>query len=307
MFDVIMPIAKQDLAVALENIPYIRRNLDVRKLIIISKNEIKQSIPNKAWIDFIDEDQVLDGMTFGRIKEILIQRGATGRRAGWYFQQFIKMAYCYCCQDQIYVSFDADSLPLRRIEYYNNRHELYFNLRDEYNPLYFQTLKNLIGYDRVAPKSFISEHMFFECCYMRELIEKIMNNSALEGRTFYEKILHAVPEAGLEGSGFSEFETYGTFIMKEHPEGHTYRELRTFRAGKRLLEKNEAVLEWFGKTYDIVAFEKWERPTLMCKIWSCDRMREKYTADEAVDIFNKWKGNIVFKIANRIGRVIFKY
>ena len=59
--------------------------------------------------------------------------------------------------------------------------------------------------------SFVSEHMVIKTEIMKELINKIENNTNLNGSIWYEKIINSINIDYLDNTGFSEYETYGTF------------------------------------------------------------------------------------------------
>lgn len=83
--------------------------------------------------------------------------------------------------------------------------------------------------------------------------------AAAGGRRFWERILSAVSDENLSGSGFSEFETYGNYVQKYHPGMYELRTLRGLRKGAEFFgtAPTAAQLQWAAKSYDTIAFERW--------------------------------------------------
>jgi hypothetical protein len=125
---------------------------------------------------------------------------------------------------------------------------------------YFKTINILFdgAVFKLTNKSFIAEHMMVHKDIMIEMIEKIENNNKIHGNKFYEKILYAIDRNEIIGSGFSEFETYGNYVLKYYPEKYCLRELRILRDGACFVNKsdiNDNVLNWIAKSYDTISFE----------------------------------------------------
>ena len=94
---------------------------------------------------------------------------------------------------------------------------------------------------------------------MKEILDNLMHQPQLLGGSFWERILSAVSDENLPGSGFSEFETYGNYVMKYHPGMYELRTLRGLRKGAEFFgtAPTEAQLKWAAKSYDTIAFERW--------------------------------------------------
>jgi hypothetical protein len=94
---------------------------------------------------------------------------------------------------------------------------------------------------------------------MKELIHNIEMNEQLQGKYFFEKILYAVNKKDIEYGGFSEFETYGNYVLNYYPDMYTFRKLKTYRQGGMVIEKsqiNNETLNWVAKDYDTISFEE---------------------------------------------------
>ena len=52
--------------------------------------------------------------------------------------------------------------------------------------------KLLPNLHKTIDKSFISEHMIFDCHYVIKMLEDIESNAAVKGKMFWEKILYSI-------------------------------------------------------------------------------------------------------------------
>ena len=122
-FEVILPIAISDYETASLNIPRIMRFLHPKSIIVIGRKEIGEKLrvdfPDSSEIRFLNEDTVVPGLTFSSLHSLLKERQAE-KRTGWYFQQFIKMAYSLVSDTEFYLSWDADTLPLREKKFFTS-------------------------------------------------------------------------------------------------------------------------------------------------------------------------------------------
>jgi hypothetical protein len=133
-------------------------------------------------------------------------------------------------------------------------------MKNEHHVPYFKIINMLFDGSvfKLTNRSFIAEHMMIDKDIMVEILEKIENNKKINGNNFYEKILYAIDRNEIGGSGFSEFETYGNYVLKYYPEIYCPRELRTLRDGAHFINKadiNNDVLNWIAKSYDTISFE----------------------------------------------------
>lgn len=257
-FELIIPVAEGDLEVLKNSIHYLKLYLVPQKVIIISSAKAAEKV---GWLDkmveFIDEDTLYPGLTYGAIKIYMEERGYASRKIGWYFQQFLKMAYAYRCKGEYYLSWDADTIPLRDISFFDAEDKPIFSLKKEYHKSYFDTIYRMLGLNKMKTESFIAEHMLFKKDFMLELIDKIGKNRT---KTWFFNILENInTEDLISGSaGFSEFETYGTYVAATYPNYYSFRTVRAIRNGKCYFDTklDENVMKWLGKDFFSITFEK---------------------------------------------------
>lgn len=231
-FDVIIPVGANDVSFVSKVVSYIMQNIKgVNSIYIITSlcyvSKLRQNLKVYSNCIVLNEDTLVSSLSLKRIQSIIVERGGYKLRSGWYFQQFLKLAFAYSkyCGDY-YLSWDADTLPLSDIVFFEGDNIL-FNPKKEYHAPYFVALERLLGFGKVYEHSFIAEHMMFSrkiVCEMLDAIEK----SKIEGTDWIDRILNACDFKKHTGD-FSEFETYGSYCYVKYPELYKPRHLNTFR------------------------------------------------------------------------------
>ena len=268
---VIIPTITKDYLRMRDLVPArVLNHLCVSELIFIGNNElceeVNKDIPGRYHgmpIKILNEEELLPREPVieyikGRVSQI--DAGLANRvRGGWYYQQFLKMLFCGKCTGQFYMSWDMDTVPIRDIELFDDDGKPVFGLKSEYNPGYFKTIDNLLGLKKNIDGSFISEHMVFSKGYMEEMIGLIMTRQP-QGNSFWEAVIESIDQDYIS-LGFSEFETYGTFVTDKYPDSYSYREFRSFRRGSWFVnesELSEEDIRWLAADYDAITFENAE-------------------------------------------------
>lgn len=261
--DIVICLASKDYKIVKKVIKYCRSFLqrDEERIFVITHTENNRFF-SKRWKEkyhcvLVDEDRLIDGLSFSKCKELLsrhFQKG-TNIYPGWYLQQFLKMGFALTnyAKDE-YLIWDSDTIPLHRLNFKENGKYL-LTVKTENHKPYFDTLQRLLGFGKQYDRSFIAEHMPINVDIMRELIARI-GQSDVEGTSWYEKILNAT--SGRDEQAFSEFETYGNFCMKYHFELIETRPLVTMRTagllyGRGVTNKQLRLLE--KMEYDTASFE----------------------------------------------------
>lgn len=261
-FVLIMPIKASDWQSAKKAIPLIQKNINPRKIVVISDFELKGDLRNYENILFLDENKLIPNMSYQSVKSTLQKAGGNPKFAGWYLQQFLKLGFARICKDEYYLVWDADMIPLNPISFFDNSTgKPFLTLKREYVKPYFSTIKNLLDLDKNRNESFIAEHMLFNTDLCNHLLSKIEANSKIPGKVFWEKCIYG--SAFSEGEqAFSEFETYGTYVTTYYPDAYILRRMKSFRCGKDFLGESPSkeILNWVAKDFDTISFEHWSVP-----------------------------------------------
>ena len=266
-YDVIIPVAFKDYSFLKKSHPYLCANLGAEHIFILTKGKMAHYLPLEIKKDplfvVLDEDKLLDGLTFEFIHSIIKTQGREHTNTGWYFQQFLKMAFALSnyCKNDYYLSWDADTIPLQKISFFDVDERPFFSMKTEYHKPYFIAIKRLLGIEKINEGSYIAEHMMFNKSIMCELLDTIQR-SCVDGLIWYEKILNAIVPELESANSFSEFETYGSFCKLNYPSLYVERKLPSFRRGGLIQGRFvcDDVLQKLGEDFVTSSFEIYDRP-----------------------------------------------
>ena len=268
VFDTLIIVTASDFLRLKDNYQQLIKCMPGQDIIFVGSLELKNAVSEAdlgtraKWLnenEIIPFDQVHQTIS-NRMSELLkgneLPRGITG----WYYQQFLKMQYARICQNRYYMVWDGDTLPCKEFDVFTEEGKSFIDVKSEYHKPYFDTMARLIPYlSKCIDRSFIAEHMMFECFIMKELLDENENNSELDGNAFWEKIINAISVEGLQTNSFSEFETYGTYATLKHPDCAVIRHWRSFRYGGyffRPQDISESDYEWLARDFHAISFEK---------------------------------------------------
>lgn len=261
-FDLVIPVGGKDCFFLRRNLSVLKQYLHPDKIFIITKKcYFVYFIHLSEHVELIDEDQIIHQVNFQKVSTYLCNVNMSMNSTGWYLQQFLKMGFALSChaKKKFYLSWDADTIPLKEIFFFDVVGKPYFTMKDEYHTPYFDTIWKIFGIEKNVKESFISENMLFDVEIMKEIVLKI-ENSDVKGENWCEKIINSLPMN--EKNGFSEFETYGTYVMNYYPQKYALRTLSSFRECgieySRLLVKRN--FNSLSRKYAIISLENKDRP-----------------------------------------------
>ena len=271
LLSVLMLSVPLDIDTLLRNADFFFRYLPVKNIYVAAPETVQEKVTafNDSRIIFVNENEFSD---VKRIRELYSSRTSIDPgRAGWYIQQFVKMSFSFFTHDDYYLIWDSDTIPLKPVKMFADDGRLYFDMKKEYNPPYFATMGRILpGVKKAVRKSFISEHMVIRSEYMREMIGEIESLAGLEGNNFQEKIMNAVDAKDLHEAGFSDYETYGNYVMARHKDSYILRNWRSLRHGGRfysdISQVSPEVLRWISSRYDAATFEKFSERSRIAKL-----------------------------------------
>lgn len=268
MYNIVIPVIYRDYSFLKTTIRYVNKYLTPKKIFIITDIRFKRFLPKVVLNDthcvIVDENKLLEGLSYDLIKKFLGELGRTKMGSGWYFQQFLKMAFALSdfCDTDYYLSWDSDTIPLHRIDFFDENEKPYFTMKTEHHDAYFVAIERLLGITKVNSRSYIAENMLFNKSIMFDLINRIQSNNRLVGTTWYEKIIYALEPESISPMGFSEFETYGNFCLNYYPDFYVERTLPSFREGGLIQGRfvSERILKQLSFDLAIASFEMYDRP-----------------------------------------------
>ena len=262
--EVVIPHTPRNNELLRRNIPFLLKYLPSDSLWILTDAENVKALGFFAngSVHLVDEDSVLPGLTLGGVKSFFSGSSVPPTRVGWYYQQFLKMAWALRADSsEWYLVWDSDTFPLRPIEAFGESGLPFFSTRKEFNPVYFETIKRLLGIEKIASRSFIAEYMTINRDMMRSLIAEIEAKNEIAGESFWEKITSAALSSSDPYRAFSEYETYGTYFSVRKPCSYEEATRKTSRKGARRfgLKPGTKDLARLARRFDIVSFERWDR------------------------------------------------
>jgi FkbM family methyltransferase len=229
-----------------------------RHLLVVPDDEIsffKSRTPSS--FDVVGESRYV-----ADVVALIANRMPPGRpaRTGWYLQQIIKLrALAETGEDDVAVIWDADTVPLRRLNFVDGLGRLvHWKGTEDCRP-YFTAIERLLGMEKAVGYSFIAQCLAIRGRWMREFIDLIERR---HGRPWIEAILASIDFS--QTSGFSEYETLGTFLAHKHPNEIAATDRPWLRQGRwRLGEAANVDSTWARPMlwgFDFVAFEGWQEP-----------------------------------------------
>lgn len=244
---------------SLHNLAYVVSGLRVnvvgtRNVYVVTKSECVRETVHGAEI--IDENAL--GIDKELIESWFRSHGYSTRRVNWYFQQFLKLAFAASSRAERLLVWDGDTIavsPVRLASVHDGKVEVHLPRCPHYHRPYFETNVRLLGIGKVAPYSFITEFAVIDTSLCRKMIDEISDESS---SPWYLKVLGCIGPSDIESSGFSEYELIGSYQASNGVSFRfgDYRSLR--RASSYFgLEADHRVLDFLGKHYQFVSFEKW--------------------------------------------------
>lgn len=260
--DIVICSSTKDCLILRKSIYFLYQNIENVRIYIVTAKRNFRLFPDrflrKYNVHLVDELEIVPGRD--NLEAAAAAHFSCRYRFGWYYQQFLKMGFAlsrYAGKE--YLIWDADTILLNKIHFFEQG-KMVFTPKSEYHQAYFSTIDRLLGYGKEVPYSYIAEHMPVSVSIMREIVDRIKENTALQGKTWTEKIIMATPEN--DPNGFSEFETYGTYCHHNYPERILMRSLRTCREGGEHYSRLAPVhvLKKLADRYDTISIETWSKP-----------------------------------------------
>jgi hypothetical protein len=183
----------------------VRQNLNhpTGRVIVVGPDvpALRQACAREAC-DFVDEREAAP-VPRETIHHVV---GGLDRR-GWIFQQIVKLNTPAFATHENVLILDADTVLLRPQRFVGpGRCRL--RCSDEYHPPYFWMFERLMGFPARTRVSFVAHHMIFNAGVLTRLKAHIERRS---GRPWHQAILESLDPH--EASSFSEFETYGNWLL----------------------------------------------------------------------------------------------
>ena len=201
-----------------------------------------------------------ESLFVGNLKEKIAQTLTPENqdRIGWYLQQFVKISAVLAHEDQdVVLIWDADTVPLKKLEFINLNGQFIYYKGDEYRKSYFDFIERALGLKRTQNFSFIAQSLILKVSWARELTNALAQSAQLP---WIDAVLSFLDKA--EPAGFAEFETLGSWIWNHHHNEIMISGRPWYRNGLSLvgnpLKLSQSVWNGLAKSYDFISFEGWD-------------------------------------------------
>ncbi|MBE7445840.1 MAG: FkbM family methyltransferase [Planctomycetia bacterium] len=249
--DIIIPAHEKDADVLPYVIDAVRKNVNhpIGNIIIISYNSDKiLTICTAKQCIFVNENTVLP-ITKNDIKHIV--NGSD--RTGWLFQQLLKLGGERLSSQEHYLILDADTIFIRP-HVFEFQGKTIFYCSDEYHKPYFTMYERLLGIKAKCPLSFVSHTMLIEKTKLENLRKEIENKHKT---TWYEAIINNIDKS--EGSGFSEYETYGNYVFSHYSKEIILEYWFNLSLAKGEIKNIENLKKQFLNKYKSISFHSYNK------------------------------------------------
>ncbi len=207
-----------------------------------------------------------DGFVLEIASQLRERLGSKSLRYGWYLQQFIKLAAVerFASHANV-VLWDADTIPLKAITFFKNDGRPTYFLGTEHHLPYFGVIEKTLGIDRYFSQSFVAQSFPVLASHAQLFFRYIEQRS---GCPWHEAFLGAIDFD--QESGFSEYETLGTFVRYFFPNEIAFQEELWLRNGWLLFPSPAAAMRASGRLlwsqkYAFCSFEAWQKPQPGCQ------------------------------------------
>lgn len=187
-------------------------------------------------------------------------------RFGWYFQQFIKIeALKNIKKDEIFVIWEADTIPLKKIIFFKSKKILFYKGNEHPHKPYFDLIKKSFSYNRMIKYSLIAQCLAFKGVWMKSFFNYFIKNHKVNWKIFFINNIDFI-----EKSGFSEYETLGTFFYKNFGKNIKIIKNNWCRLGYSEVGSLNSFYfqkEKLSKKYCFISFENWDTPGFIFKFY----------------------------------------
>ncbi|KAK3287903.1 hypothetical protein CYMTET_4608 [Cymbomonas tetramitiformis] len=225
-----------------QTVKLLRFNFNFRNLIYVVK--YKEFCPYLLSLDdsvrCLDENDVLPGVSYKTLSapgmsDNIKKLQGDNNRIGWYFQQYLKVGVALTIPDlsDHYLIWDADNIPIKPFEMFTEDGDAKFcaNPSSSKSRSYGRFYKHITGRELLHPErkgkvyNFVCGYMMFYRPYVKEFlsfvddyVQRNRPRDTLAKRGFPWSIHSVAEELFPSGTMFSEYDSYGSWVMDMHPQ-----------------------------------------------------------------------------------------
>lgn len=258
--DILIPVIEKDLEVLPYVIDAARKNIrhPIGEILVVAPESSKiKKLSSAKNCKFINENSVMP-ITKRDIVYSPKRRNTYIDRSGWLFQQLLKLSGDTLSKNEGFLVLDADTVLISPHVFERDGKSVLFYRSLYYKP-YFETYRRLLGEDAAGPARsifFVSHYMFFKKKRLQELKKLIESKHKTD---WYTAVLNSMNKN--KWDSFSEFETYGNFMMKNHPREIILKPRQNLILTRSSLKNLAKIEKELANRYHIrsVSFHDWKR------------------------------------------------
>ncbi|PKM45958.1 MAG: hypothetical protein CVV03_06015 [Firmicutes bacterium HGW-Firmicutes-8] len=258
--DILIPVIEKDLEVLSYVIDSARKHIrhPLGEIFVVAPESCKiRKLSSEKNCKFINENSVLP-ITKKDIVYSPKKRNTYIDRSGWLFQQFLKLSGDTLSMNEGFLVLDADTVLIRPHVFERDKKSVLF-FRSLYYKPYFETYKRLLGEDAAGPAQhifFVSHYMYFKKKRLQELKKRIEFKHQTD---WYTAVLNSMNKN--QWDSFSEFETYGNFMMKNHLSEIILKPRQNLSLTRNRLKDISKIEKKLANKYKIrsVSFHDWKK------------------------------------------------
>jgi len=247
--DIVIPTIEKDFGLLGVVIDSINKNIEhpINNIYIISKiNTELINFCKQKQIILVDEETILG---YSKKNINYISNGID--RSGWLFQQLLKLGADKITECENYLVIDSDTVLINKHCFLKNNKFILFE-SSEYHKKYFETYKKLLREDARHNLSFISHMMLFNKDVLISLKNKIEEST---NKKWDEAIIELIDNS--DGSYFSEFETYGNFLVEQKDVKIIFAPFYNKHLKENISMNYEELAKKYSNNYNSVSFHNY--------------------------------------------------
>ena len=236
---------------------YIVKYIAARRYTVIVPDSQVREFENKtnSRYEVIPESDLI-GKLKNRI-EHKVPENQSGR-VGWYLQQFIKLFALSKLKDEdVALIWDADTVPLKALEFISDDGKLRYYIGNENHAPYFDFISKLLDVHKKQEFSFIAQCFPIRGAWAKAFFQEV---ECCQDENWVDSFLNSIDFN--HNSGFSEYETLGSFIYNKYPQEIMVLSNKWSRLGNLLIGSANnleyKISKLITRKYDYISFESWD-------------------------------------------------
>lgn len=213
--DIFTPLLTKDLPVFRQSARYARKNIKhpIKNHFVVGPEtpELVQACREEGCV-FVPEAEVL-GMSLQEFKNVF-RGGQSFERAGWLYQQFLKLSADNISDCEAVLILDGDTVFVSPVTFeYKGRYVV--ETADGFAAEYDIPTSKLLGTSKLSPFSFVSHHLLFRkklLASLKQDLERRFNHPWVQAIGYNLDYENFFP--------FSEYQLYGNWAILHAPREH---------------------------------------------------------------------------------------